>query len=71
MKAERVTEEWAFGIVKIRCKFLNGPHSVAKQPFLRYVKCAFLLTNIYTCIVQSQIGLYYNCPAPELEVYSA
>ena len=35
----------------------------------RYVRVAFIMTNAHTCMNESLVGLYFNCPAPSLQEY--
>lgn len=72
MSGERITVEWAFGLVTKSWAFtaFKRVNRVGLSPVPAYYICATLLTNITTCLRgHNQISLKYNLSPPSLEEY--
>ena len=71
MARARIGVEWGFGKVKARCPFATRPSllKLKERDVARIIRVCTLMTNIHTCLYQSQTGLYFNCSAPSLEEY--
>jgi hypothetical protein len=73
MSRERIGVEWGFGKVLERCPLLNKI-KIMKLKLIdvaAYVRNAVFLTNIDTCLHQSQCGEHFDCFAPTLYEYLA
>lgn len=73
MAKERIGVEWGYGKVKALCPILRRKYLLKLKAVdvAQLVRVCFFLTNMHTCMNQSQVGLYFNCPAPSLAEYLA
>jgi hypothetical protein len=68
----RVGHEWGHGKMYERHPFLKRVDKLKLQlvDVARYVRVAMILTNIHTCMRQSNMGLYFQCSAPTLRTWA-
>lgn len=73
MSGQRITVEWAFGLVLKNWLFLDfkaASSRIGLQPVAAYYMCATILTNARTCLHgRNQISDKYSLAPPSIEEY--
>lgn len=71
MSGKRITIEWGFGKMKMKFPFITRIRlmKMLGVDVCKYLRVAGLLTNFHTCLHQSIVSEYFDCPAPSLEEY--
>jgi hypothetical protein len=73
MSKERISIEWGFCKIKQRCPYCTRSSLLkfGQTDVARNIRVCVLMTNIHTCLRQSQTGHYFDCFAPSLAEYLA
>ena len=71
MSSVRIVNEWGFGRIKINWAFLDfeNSHKVYLNDVQKYWPVAQILQNCHVCFYGNQVSEYFDCKAPEVEVY--
>ena len=72
MSKLRCSHEWGHAKMYERNPFLKqvGKLKLQSVDVAQYVRAAMILTNIHTCLHQSNMGLSFQCRAPSLEKWA-